>query len=109
MFGESTPVFLHNLGSRIGSAKGDVRERTCLIQRISLANVSGNAISIAMSYHRSFSPRVMIIFVSQCAIIIMFGCKLLMKLYMFVKNTLVHHLNFIILHRNELNLRVLFH
>ena len=70
VFGESTPVFLHSLGSRIGSAKGDVRECTCLIQRILLANVSGNTISIAMSFRRSFPPRVMIIFVSQCALMI---------------------------------------
>ena len=44
VFGESTHVFLCNLGSRIASAKGDVRERSWLIQRISLAIVRGNAI-----------------------------------------------------------------
>ena len=48
VFGESTLVFLHNLGSRIASANGDVLERTLLIQRILLAVVRGNDISIAM-------------------------------------------------------------
>ena len=56
VFGESTLVFQRNLGSRIASAKGDVRERTWLIQRISLAIVRGNAISITMSCRRSSSP-----------------------------------------------------
>ena len=54
VFGVSTLVFLRNLGSRIASAKGDVRERTWLIQRISLAIVRGNAISIPMSCRRFF-------------------------------------------------------
>ena len=56
VFGESTLVFQHNLGSRIASATGDVWECTWLIQRISLAVVRGNAISIAMSCRRSFLP-----------------------------------------------------
>ena len=55
MFGESTLVFLRYVGSRIASAKGDVRERTWLLQRISLAVVRGNAIS--MSCRRSFCPK----------------------------------------------------
>ena len=54
--GESMLVFLRNFGSRIASAKGDVRVRTWLIQRFSLAIVRGNAISIAMSCRRSFLP-----------------------------------------------------
>ena len=54
VFGESALVFLRNLGSRIASAKGDVRERTWLTQRILLAIVRGNTISIAMSCRRSF-------------------------------------------------------
>ena len=58
VFGESTPVFLSNLGSSNASAKGDVRERTWLIQRISMAVLRGNTISIAMSCRRSFWPQV---------------------------------------------------
>ena len=54
VFGESTLVFLLSLGSRIASAKGDVREHTWLIQRISFAIVRGNAMSIAMSCRRTF-------------------------------------------------------
>ena len=79
VFDESTLVYLRNLRSRIASAKGDVSERTWLIQRISWVIVRGNAISIAMSCHSSSLPPVMIIFVSQCVIIIISGCKLVMK------------------------------
>ena len=46
VFVESTLVYLCNLESRIASAMGNVREPTWLIQRISLAVVKGNAISI---------------------------------------------------------------
>ena len=56
VFGESTHVFLLILGSRIASAKVDVRERTWLIQRISLAVVRSIAISIEMSCRRFFLP-----------------------------------------------------
>ena len=70
VFGESTLVLLRILGSRIASIKGDVRERTWLIQRISLAVVRGNAISIGMSCRRFFAPRVMIILVTHCVIMI---------------------------------------
>ena len=68
MFSESILVFLHNLGSRVASDKGEVRESTWMIQRISLAVVRGNTISIAMACRRSFlAPRVMIIIcVSVC-------------------------------------------
>ena len=54
VFGESKLVSLRNFGRRIASAKGDIRERTWLIQRISLAVVRGNAISMALSRRRSF-------------------------------------------------------
>ena len=70
MLYESTLVFLCNLESHIASAKGDVRERPWLMQRISLAIVRGNAISIAMLVvvdltASSLSPIVMI-FLSMC-------------------------------------------
>ena len=58
VFSESTLIFLQNLGSRISSAKGDVRERTWLTHLISMAVVRGNAISIAMSCRRSFLTQV---------------------------------------------------
>ena len=57
VFSESTLVFLRNLGSRIASFNGDVREPTRLMQRILLAVVRGNANSIAMSCRRSFLPQ----------------------------------------------------
>ena len=52
--GESTFGLLRMVGSSIASAKDNLRERTWLTQRILVAVVRGNAISIVMSCRRAF-------------------------------------------------------
>ena len=54
VFGESTIVFLRNLESSIASAKGDGREQTWLMQRISLAVVEhiGDVVRMSVSGYR---------------------------------------------------------
>ena len=49
VLGPSTFGFLKSLGSRIGQARGEPREREWLFQRISLAIVRGNSIAVTLA------------------------------------------------------------
>ena len=83
--GESTLVFLRNMGSRIASSNGR-RTGAYVADTAYLVGYCKRHLNCNVMSPFFVAPRVMIIFVPQCVIIIMFGCKLLMKNILMIKH-----------------------
>ena len=78
VFGESTIVFLHNLGSRVGQGRRTGAYVADTAYLVGYCERQHHLICNVM-WQFFFVPRVMIIFVSQCVIIIMFGLPILVS------------------------------